>query len=482
MVIALDVGTSSVRASVWDEAGGPVAGRFHQVRCEPTLRPDGGVEHDPERLFATVVACLDAVLRGRGLPDVRAVGVATFWHGLLGFDAAGQPVTPLYSWADTRSAAEAQLLRSALDEVGLHAATGCHLHSSYWPAKLRWLAREHPETANRATRWGSIGELLELRLFGDAATSVSIASGTGLLDQATLAWSPAALAAAGVDPDSLFPLCDRDEARRGLRPQWARRWPALRGVPWLPAVGDGAAGTVGSDCLDPGRLALNLGTSVALRMMTTRPEPPPRGLWRYRVDRRLSVIGGALSEGGNVYAWCREILRLAGGAEIEAALAAEPPDRHGLTVLPFLAGERAPGWRGERRGAIVGLSLETTPLDIVRAMIEGVAHRIVLVHERLAPLASPDHAIVASGGAAGRSRAWTATIASALGRPLSLLREEEATSRGAALLALASLGALSDLGAAAPAPIEEVVQPDGAHHARLRAALARHRDLDARLS
>jgi gluconokinase len=482
MVITLDVGTSSTRAAAWDDAGHAVADRFHQVRHDPTVGPDGGVEHDPERLLEAVVACLDAVLHVRGPADVRAVGVATFWHGLVGFDGAGRPVTPVYMWADTRSARDAQLLRTALDEVGLHAMTGCHLHSSYWPAKLRWLAREHPESVNRVARWGSFGEYVELQLFGEAATSLSMASGTGLLDQERLTWSPAALAAAGVDSSVMFRLCDRDEPRRGLRPQWARRWPALRGVPWFPAVGDGAAGNVGSGCIDPARVALNLGTSVALRMVTPRPEPPPRGLWRYRLDRRLSLVGGALSEGGNVYAWCRDILRLPGGAEIETALAEQPPDGHGLTVLPFLAGERAPGWRGERRGAIVGLGLDTTPLDIVRAVLEAVAHRIVLVHERLAPLLPAEHAIVASGGAAGRSRAWPGIIASALGRPVGISVEEEATSRGAALLALSAVGALPDLAAAAAVPLGEVVQPDMAHHARLRAALARHRDLDARLA
>jgi gluconokinase len=481
MVITLDVGTSSTRAAAWDDAGRAISERFHQVRHDPTVGPDGGVEHDPGRLLEAVVTCLDAVLHGRILADLRAVGIATFWHGLLGFDAAGHPVTPVYMWADTRSARDAQLLRGALDEVGLHAATGCHLHSSYWPAKLRWLAREHPEAMNRVARWGSFGEHLELQLFGAASTTLSMASGTGLLDQESLTWSPAALAVAGVDAETMFRLCDRDEPRRGLRPQWAKRWPGLRGVPWFPAVGDGAAGNVGSGCVEPSRVALNLGTSVALRMVTTRPEPSPRGLCRYRLDRRLALVGGALSEGGNVYAWCRELLRLPGGAEIETALLAQPPDGHGLTVLPFLAGERAPGWRGERRGAIVGLSLDTTPVDVVRAVLEAVAHRVVLVHERLAPLLPPEHRIVASGGAAGRSRAWLGMIANALGRPLEVSREEEATSRGAALLALSAVGALPELRAAEPAAVEEIIQPDMTHHARLRAALARHRDLDARL-
>jgi gluconokinase len=320
-----------------------------------------------------------------------------------------------------------------------------------------------------------------MALFGETGTSFSMASGTGLLDQAALRWAAPALAAAGIDEDRLFTLCDRTAPRRGLRPPWAKRWPALRGVPWFPAVGDGAAGNVGSGCVAPDRMALNLGTSAALRVATSSPGAVPRGLWRYRVDRQLSLLGGALSEGGNVYAWCREVLRLPGSTEIDAALADLPVDGHGLTVLPFLAGERAPGWRGDRRGAITGLGLDTTPLDLARAMLEAVALRIALVYALLAPLAAPEHQIVASGGALGRSRVWTQMVADALGRPVGVSRDEEATSRGVALLALSAAGVLRDL-AAVPSPVGEVVEPDLARHARYQAALVRQRHLDAALA
>src|SRR5437899_1094513 len=80
------------------------------------------------------------------------VAVATFWHGLLGFDATGPAATPIYMWADTRSAQEATLLAGALDEAALHARTGCHVHTSYWPARLRWLARERPAEIQRVAR------------------------------------------------------------------------------------------------------------------------------------------------------------------------------------------------------------------------------------------------------------------------------------------------------------------------------------------
>jgi gluconokinase len=480
MVIALDLGTSSARATLYDARGRAVDGRFHQVRYAPSTTRDGGVEHDPARLLDAAAACLDAVVRAARHDDVQAVGITAFWHGLLGFDAGHRPVTPLLTWADSRSVREADLLRDALDEDALHARTGCHLHTSYWPAKLRWLARERPADVRRIDRWGSIGEHLELAFFGEAATSLSMASGTGLLDQETLGWDVEALAAAGIDRARLFPLVSPSDGRRGLRAPWAGRWPALRSVPWFPAIGDGAASNLGSDCTDPGRIALNVGTSAALRVVTDADTSPPRGLWRYRLDRRRSVLGGATSEGGNVYAWCRQVLQLPDEDAVERALAERAPDVHGLTVLPFLAGERAPGWRGDRRAAIAGLSLDTTALDIAHAALEAVALRLTLVYALLAPRASSDHIVVASGGAISRSRAWTQMLADALGRPVHASPEREATSRGAALLALESLGALADV-RTVQAPLGEVFTPEAARHARYAAALERHRRLDQRV-
>jgi gluconokinase len=480
MVIALDLGTSSARATLYDARGRAVEGRFHQVSYAPTTTADGGVEHDPAALLDAAVTCLDAVVRAARHEDVRAVGVTSFWHGLLGFDAAHHPVTPVFMWADSRSAREAGLLRDALDEDALHARTGCHLHASYWPAKLRWLARERPADVGRVARWGSIGEHLEFTFFGDAATGLSMASGTGLLDQEALRWDTEALAAAGIEAEHLFPLVSTRDGRRGLRAPWAGRWPALRSVPWFPAVGDGAASNVGSDCVDASRVALNVGTSAALRIVTESAAAPPRGLWRYRLDQRRALLGGATSEGGNVYAWCREVLRLPDDGAVERALANRAADAHGLTVLPFLAGERAPGWRGDRRMAIAGLSLDTTALDVAQAALEAVALRLVLVYERLAPHASRDHRVVASGGAISHSRVWTQMLADALGRTIHCSSEREATSRGAALLAFEALGALPDVDAAR-APLGEVVVPDAARHARYRVALERHKRFDERV-
>ena len=480
MVIALDLGTSSVRATLYDARGHAVEGRFHQVPYAASTTRDGGVEHDPAQLLDAAVACLDVVVRAARHDDVQAVAVTSFWHGLLGFDAAHHPVTPLFMWADSRSAADASLLRDALDEEALHARTGCHLHASYWPAKLRWLARERPAATARVVRWGSVGEHLELTLFGEAATGLSMASGTGLLDQQAMRWDIEAVAAAGIEPEQLFPIAPVGRARRGLRAPWAGRWPALRSTPWFPAIGDGAASNIGSDCVDAGRVALNVGTSAALRVVTDAAVTPPRGLWCYRVDQRRALVGGATSEGGNVYAWCRQVLRLPDDAAVEQALSARTPDSHGLTVLPFLAGERSPGWRADRRAVVAGLSLDTTALDVTHAALEAVALRLALVYELLARHGARDHLVVASGGAIGHSRAWTQMFADALGRAIHCSSEREATSRGAALLALEALGALPDIGAVR-APLGEVFTPRPARHARYREALVRHTRLDERV-
>ena len=170
MIISLDVGTSSVRAGCYDDRGALLAGRFHQIACSPRVTADGGAEHDPAALVDAVARCVDAVQPKSAASDVEAIGVATYWHGLLGFDDAGHPITPVYLWADTRSARDAALLRDALDERALHARTGCHLHSSYWTAKLRWLARAQPALTSRVARWGSVGELLEHAFVGGART------------------------------------------------------------------------------------------------------------------------------------------------------------------------------------------------------------------------------------------------------------------------------------------------------------------------
>ncbi|MEX2218661.1 MAG: gluconokinase [Phycisphaerales bacterium] len=478
LVLALDVGTSSARARAFDADGRAHPGAEGQVTYEPRTTPDGGVELDADALLAATADALDACLAGCGAraAEIAAVGVSVFWHSLLALDRARRPITPVITWADTRSAAAALALRRAHDERRIHARTGAPLHPAFFPAKLRWLREARPDVFARAATWCGFGEYLQARLTGRLGTSLSMASGTGLLDQIGGGWDQDMLAVAGLPTDALPPI--DDTAAPGLVAPHAARWPALARVPWHPARGDGACSNVGSDCRDPRRVALNVGTSAALRVVL--PEPPgphaatPWGLWRYRVDAARALVGGATSEGGNVLAWCRKSLALPrSDAALEDALGAVAPDGHGLTALPFLAGERSPGWRPDARAAIAGLSLGTGAVEIARALLEGVAFRLAEVYDRLRPLAAPDHVVVASGGALAHSPVWAQIVTDALGIPVTFGRDAEASARGAALLALEALGVPAP---EASAPLR-ILRPTPDHHARYRAARERQRHL-----
>jgi gluconokinase len=475
-VLSLDIGTSSVRAGLFDRGGRGVPGVETHLAHAPETTPDGGVEMDPDGLVEAACWVLSTALAQSGprASEIAGVAVSTFWHSILGVDAADRPTTPVMMWADTRSVREVEFLRQKLDEAAVHARTGCPFHTSYVPPKLLWLHRERAEAFGRTQRWLSPGEYLFLRLFGTPRCSVSMASGTGMLNQRAMDWDDELLHILPIDRQQLSPVEELTPSR-GLRPEFAHRLPGLAEAAWIPAVGDGACSNIGSGCTGPERAALMVGTSGAMRVVcpvaSTAGEPlAPPGLWCYRIDAARPLIGGALSNGGNLFAWLHDTLRLPDSSEVEAALAAMSPDAHGLTVLPFLAGERSPGWIASARAAFTGISWSTHPLDILRAGLESVAYRFAQIAERL-PLRA-DTQIVATGGALLPSPAWTQIVCDALGRPLIASEEPEASSHGAALLALETLGLLAHL-AQAPFAFGRVFQPDMERHRVYEAARRR---------
>jgi gluconokinase len=168
-------------------------------------------------------------------------------------------------------------------------------------------------------------------------------------------------------------------------------------------------------------------------------EPPdvPRGLWAYRLGRDASLLGGAFSEGGILLEWAQKTLQAPSLENLDDELAELKPDAHGLTVLPFLAGERATGWSTRATGVFEGIRMSTTPLEMVQAMMESVSLRFAQVAELLP---GKESLYVASGGAVRNSTWWLQAMADALGAPVQLNHEDQETSRGAAVLALHGLG------------------------------------------
>lgn len=444
LVLTLDVGSSSLRASIYDRIGNTIEGLEIQSKYQLDVTADGGVEKDPDELFQIVVSALDQLLeRMGGLTEaLEAVAIDTFWHSLVGVDQHNQPLTPIFTWADTRSAEAAEQLRREVDMRALHSRTGCLIHPTYFPAKLRWLATSQPVIFRRVARWLSFGEYFYLKLFGECKVSISMASGTGLFDQNRRDWDSEILEVLKLSPEHLSPLTDIDQPQTGrLKDEYARRWPRLAEIPWFPAIGDGAAGNLGSGCFSTDRIAVMIGTSSAMRVAFKADKfEIPWGLWCYHADRERFVVGGALSEGGNLFAWMRSVFKLPELAAVEKELGMMRPDGHDLTVLPFLTGERSPGWAAHARAAIIGLSLSSEPIEILRAGIESIAYRFGLLYEIMAKHLPPAQQIIASGGALLHSPTWMQIVADVLNRPVVASDEGETTSRGAALLALEQLG------------------------------------------
>ncbi len=461
--LALDIGSSSLRAMLFDARGEAVPAVFVRKACSAATTPDGGVTLDPEQLTRLTFACIDEALQQAGSRKITRVAMDTLVANLLGIDADGQPVTPLYTWADTRGAE----LAEHLDARDYARRTGCRLHTSYWPLRILWLQTERPELFRRVRHWLSLGEYLLLRLFGERRISHSVASWSGLLDRHSLTWDEPMLRQLPLEPAQLSAISN--EPLQGLAAPWAARWPALKDAQWSPTVSDGAAANIGAGCTRPDHVALSLGTSGAMRVVVPgTPAQTPAGLFVYRIDAARSLVGGALSNAGNLYAWLRRVL-----ADIdEDALAALAPDSHGLTVLPFLAGERAPGWRDEARAVFAGMSYDTTQEHLLRAALEAVACRFAQILQRLRPLLPADARFIATGAALRNSRLWLQIMADVLNAPVHLCAQREATIRGAALLAMQQ----------EPEPATGPgCQPRPEYHCIYQGAIERQQQLYARL-
>jgi gluconokinase len=217
--------------------------------------------------------------------------------------------------------------------------------------------------------------------------------------------------------------------------------------------------------------------TISEPVVTVAGEPPrdlPGSLWCYRADRKRVVAGGALSDGGGLYHWMTQSLALddSGDGSVQETLSLMEPDSHGLTVLPFWAGERSTGWTPGARGAILGLTIQTQPVDILRASMEAIAYRFAAILQDLDPIA-PGAAIIAAGNALRLSPLWAQLIADVINRPVYLSEMQEASMRGAALLALEAAGKIQSIEEFASS-VETVFEPNEVRHARYQEGLARH--------
>jgi gluconokinase len=448
-ILALDIGTSSVRSALYDCDGNVLPKTMVKNERHLSATEDGGAEIDADEAFDQVVAAVDQVLaKAKNIKgEISHVATSAFWHSLVGVDASGKPTTKVFGWADTRSRNYVEQLRKKFDETKVHNRTGARFHSSFWPAKLLWLENEFPKVFSKTDKWLSLSDFIALKLFGTLTTGVSMASATGIFNIRECNWDKDFFRRLKINTDKLPEIVTSDSDMFQLNSAFAKRWPQLGNAKWCPAIGDGAANNIGAGCITKSKAALMIGTSGAMRL-AYKGDPPnkiPPGLWCYRIDRERVIIGGALSDGGGLYYWLKVNLRLPAADNVtEAEIASRPPGGHGLTFLPFLAGERSTGYHESAHGGILGLNSATDAVDVVQAALESVAYRFAEIFDQLNSIVKIRE-IIASGGALRESPVWTQIIADVLARNMSLPDTREASSRGAVLLALETIGKIGSI-------------------------------------
>jgi glycerol kinase len=379
-VLALDQGTTSSRAILFDRRGRPVASAQEEFR-QHFPRP-GWVEHDPLDLWDTTRRVALAVLRKAGARrgDVAAVGIANQRETTLLWDrATGRPLHRAIVWQDRRTAGAC----AALELRGLgrlfRETTGLLLDPYFSGTKLAWLLDHIPGARRRAARgelaFGTVDTWLLWKLTGGRvhATDVSNASRTLLAALGTGDWDDRLVRALRIPP-RVLPEIRPSSGIFGEIDGIA----ALRGVPVAGIAGDQQAALFGQGCFRPGMAKNTYGTGCFMLMNTGgRPVLSRHRLlstiaWRIG-GRTEYALEGSVFVGGAVVQWLRDGLGLISRSSDVEALAARVPDNGGVAIVPAFAGLGAPHWDPAARGAIVGITRGTTAAHVARAALESIA-------------------------------------------------------------------------------------------------------------
>ncbi len=438
LVLALDVGSTATRGGLYDARGRPVKKARVRIPHAFVERSDGTSQIDPDQIVDELSRCLSSLITAQVTGRIGAVALDTFAASLVGADEAGTAVTPCFTYADSRSSAQVEALRQEIDEDATQQRTGTRLHTSYLPARLRWLRECHPAVAARVRHWMSLGEYAYLRLLGTTAAGMSTASWTGMANRRTGCWDRPLLSVIGIDQESLSRIVPPGQPLHPVSTHVATTWPALASVPWFAPIADGHAsneGTLTGTATGPAFVAA-FATSGAMRVVAAgTPRTVPSGLWCYKLDGGHSLVGGALNDVGRATAWLERTLRLPVLETRQGALLAAPSPETPL-VLPFLSGERSTGWAGHARAAFTGVSVSTSPLALYRGMAEGIILGYARVAEQLSQVSPQPREILASGRSLGTAPGILQVLADATGIPVAEVDLPRATLRGTALHAL----------------------------------------------
>ncbi|WP_119677670.1 glycerol kinase GlpK [Indioceanicola profundi] len=446
-VLAIDQGTTSTRAILFDAAGQPVATAQRELR---QFYPQAGwVEHDPEDIWRDAqVVCRGALERsGLDAAAIAAIGITNQRETAVLWDrATGAPVMNAIVWQDRRTAALCRDLKADGAEEMVRARTGLLIDPYFSATKLAWMLEHLPGARTRAERgelcFGTVDSWLLYRLTGGRvhATDASNASRTLLFNLQTQDWDGDLLDLFAI-PQSLLPEVRDNAADFGI----ADASLLGRPIPVTGMAGDQQAATVGQACFEPGMIKSTYGTGC-FALLNIGAEPVLSGhrlltTLAYRFDGVPTfAIEGSIFVAGAAIQWLRDGLRIISDAPSSERLAADARGTGGVYMVPAFTGLGAPYWDPDARGALTGLTRDTGVAEVVRAALEAVAYQTRDLMEAMRADADclsgglTPHTLRVDGGMAEND--WLMQfLADMLGVPVERPAVTETTALGAAFLA-----------------------------------------------
>ena len=483
-VVAIDVGTSAVKAGVFT-AGGRRLG-YGAAPAGPS-RPRPGWSEQPAALVwkATAGACREALAQA-GSTEITAVAVTGARGSFALGDRGGALLTDFITWQDRRAVDQAAAAGRRVDAGRFRRATGARMDASLWLPRLLWLIEHRPDVVAAAGCVVTPQAFVIGRLgAGQWPAEWSAAAYSGLFDIVDRCWHEEMLDTFGV-PARLMPPAAPPGGEAGLTSEAAAPETGLPSqLPVVLAAADGPCAELGCGVVEPGRLICYLGTALSVAGPVERPLNDPSGSLMVTPGStegryRMLALGMA---GSSVLDWYSTLVGRPVLDRLDALVEASAPGAGGARFIPALAGAGAPHWSAEARGAFTGLGFGHTEVDLVRAMLEGVAFECFWMIEALRDFGFDPARLRVTGGGS-RSRVWTQLIADVVGTEIVVPDEADPGLRGAAAYALACCGSHPDVLSAAaaiagdgsvrvPSPAAATALRAGAdHYRRLRRAFA----------
>jgi gluconokinase len=436
--LAIDIGTSNIKALVVDAAGSELLSR--QFPCITYHPQPGFSEQDPDKIYRDVCLAIQSC-PVEIKKSISFISLSSAMHSVMAVDEHGNPLTPLIIWSDLRSKEESNFLRHDPQLVDQLSRTGTPVHPMSPLCKMMWWQKHEPEIAKRAHKFIGIKEYIWFKFFGHYEVDLGIASATGLLETEKKAWFDPALELAGINRDKLSVPVSVYHHRRTTNAELLNRLGLSSQVPVVIGSSDGCLAQLGSGAMDSTALSLTIGTSGAIRRVVKERNNTFNPLvFRYLLDENTLIEGGATNNGAVLIDWFQKTFLsdpLSTEKFIERAFTA-PPGAGGLLFLPYIYGERAPLYDPDACGIFIGMQQQHRQEHVMRALLEGIVFALYDIATLIERNSGAYERIIASGGFV-RSPGWIQQVADVFGKPVYVPQREDASAWGAALLGFRAL-------------------------------------------